>query len=218
MAADIQDSVDSAAVVIEAIGPLFDDDGALDRTVEAVVRDAGVELRPDAIEQVRGASVRWALTTLLEGHGRTDLAERLDEMVAAVERRWQRLFASGEIGLAPSANEGWRRLTGSRVLLLFGGDPELIATAVRSMELTGVGQLAIGGGGVNGMPDSRQVRSWVARLATGTKPRAAVRSGAAALAAAGAGCSPVVLVGAEPAAARVLPVDARVADLVSAFE
>lgn len=211
-----ENSGKAGGLAIEVVGPLVDDRGLMAHTYADLLADEGVVLRPGAIEQVAGASIDWALRTLLEGHGRFDLVERASEFEQRVRREWQALVPSGLLRLAPQAATAWHQIleSGVPVLLLFGGRPATVPELFTGLGLPLGEQVEVGGGGLRGLPRPDAIRSWsdAAKLPS-TSVRAAVRSPAAALGAGGAGLGEICLVGVPGTVHGMLPIDATVRDL-----
>ncbi|MEP6591135.1 MAG: HAD family hydrolase [Gemmatimonadota bacterium] len=72
---------------------VHDGGGVVRRTLRDVLAGAGLELRDGALEGVAGLPKRTAIRTLLEGHGRDELLDRLDSLhgdFALRMRRWYR--------------------------------------------------------------------------------------------------------------------------------
>lgn len=203
-------------LVIEVIGPLVDDRGLLARTYVDILAEVQVVLRPGALEQVAGASIEWTLQTLLEGHGRFDLLDRVPEFVERIRREWDRLVPSGLMRLGAGAGSAWRQITLSdrRVLLLFGGDPATVPVLLDSLELDRNELVAVVGGGPTGLPQPDTITDW---LASHNLPadavNAAVWSPPATLAAGGAGLREICLVGKTASVHSMLPIDATLQSL-----
>ncbi|MCA9763211.1 MAG: hypothetical protein KC544_08805 [Gemmatimonadetes bacterium] len=214
-----EDSAPGMATVVELLGPLIDDRGSFTRTLAEVAAGEGVVLRPGALDQVGGGATAWALATLLEGHGRSDLAEGAEELARRVQREWEGMARSGLHRPAPGSTITWPSLrTGGAVLVLFGGEPDLARALLEDAGLGGETRLEVGGSGPEGLPRPDAIRRWMVRhhLAPGDV-RALVRSPAAVLAAAAAGCGAVIGVGITEAAAETLPVTAMATDLAAAL-
>jgi hypothetical protein len=215
-----EDSAPARGSVVELIGPLIDDRGALVRTLGETATAEGVLLRPGALDQVGGGAVAWALATLLEGHGRPDLAERAGILATRVMREWGGIARSGLPRPAAGSLEAWPRLRGAGpVLVLFGGEVTVARALLDGTGLGGDVRLEIDGDGGSGLPRPDALRHWMLRH--GLEPghvRAMVRSPAAILAATAAACGEVVLVGPESEATALLPVTGSRPDLASAAE
>ncbi|MEO5800648.1 MAG: HAD family hydrolase [Gemmatimonadales bacterium] len=72
---------------------VHDGGGVVRRTLRDVLAGVGLELREGALEGVAGLPKRTAIRTLLEGHGRDELLDRLDSLhadFASRMRRWYR--------------------------------------------------------------------------------------------------------------------------------
>jgi phosphoglycolate phosphatase-like HAD superfamily hydrolase len=203
-------------VVIELVGPLLDDRGALANTYREVLAAERVVLRPGAIAQVAGAATEWALTTLLEGHGRFELVDRVGELARRVEREWSGMVRSGILRPAPGAFAGWDRIDeGAALLLLFGGTPTLAAELLDGCGFETTLDYAVVGSGRDGLPRPDSIRHWIAdHQLDPARVRAAIRSEAAALAATAAGVGVVGRIGSsDQEAGEGVAVDRRAADL-----
>ena len=133
-----EDSAPGMATVVELLGPLIDDRGSFTRTLAEVAAGEGVVLRPGALDQVGGGATAWALATLLEGHGRSDLAEGAEELARRVQREWEGMARSGLHRPAPGSAITWPSLrTGGAVLVLFGGEPDLARALLEDAGLGG---------------------------------------------------------------------------------
>lgn len=216
MSDSIENSQIAGALVIEVIGPLLDDGGAISRTYQDLLASEQVVLRPGAVGQVAGAAIEWTLQTLLEGHGRFDLTGEIPTLARRITREMGGLPRAGSIRPARGAEAAWQQVlsAGGPVLLLFGGEPTLVPELFLSAGLPLPTNIEIAGGGSNGLPRPDAVKSWLgaAGLAA-SEARGAVRTPAAALAAAGAGLRSVSLVGDPLAEHAMLPVDATAPDL-----
>ncbi len=193
-------------MVVELVGPLVDDRGALLRTVDEALRRAGIEPRPGALAQVAGGSVAWALGTLLDGHGRADEPDRAATIAREVQAGWERAARSGFVA-RPDAVSWWgRRLDSSATTLVCTSLPEAIALAVgEAAGLEGLAAALVPADGGDGLPRPDRIRSALAdRRVVASDVTAAVTSPAALLAATGAGCGRVVLVGAAGPVAEML--------------
>lgn len=211
-----ENSAPRPGVVIEVVGPLLDDQGLLARTLAEVLVEERVVLRPGAVDQVAGAAVDWSLTTLLEGHGRFELLERVPELERRVVREWERLVPSGLVRRAPGALHGWRRALESDlpILLLFGGPAELVVSFMTGLGLGMGHQVEIVGSGARGIPRPDSLMEWLSRRElTSGEVHAAVRSSAAASAAAGAHVADLVQIGAVASGGMALPTDRVAPDL-----
>lgn len=214
-----EDSAPAAATVVELIGPLIDDRGALARTLGEVAAGERVLLRPGAIDQVGGGDVAWALATLLEGHGRPDLADRAAELAARVIREWGGMARSGLLRAAEGSTSAWPTLRGGPLLVVFGGDPDLARALLDDVGLGGDVHLEITGQGADGLPRPDTIRHWMRRhrLEPG-RVRALVRSPAAILAATAAGCGEVFLVGPGHEGTTMLPITGVRPDLLACLD
>jgi phosphonatase-like hydrolase len=80
-------------VVVDLVGTtLRDDTGAVPRAMRDALDAGGLSVRDGALEGVHGLSHREAITTLLEGHGRDDLAPRAGAIHADLVTRLERHF------------------------------------------------------------------------------------------------------------------------------
>lgn len=213
-----ENSGKAGGLVIEVIGPLVDDRDLMARTYADLLAGEGVVLRPGAIDQVAGASIDWALRTLLEGHGRFDLIEQIPALERRVVREWEGFFASGLLRLAPRTEAAWAQILGSGapVLLLFVGEPHLIPRLFSGLGLGLGGQVVVGGSGARGLPYPDVITAW---LATNALPvasvRAAIRSPAAALGTGGAALGEICLIREASPETGMLPIDATVATIAA---
>lgn len=97
-------------MVVELIGPVVDDSGALERTLADTLTQAGLDLLPGALDQVAGMAPRHALRTVAEGSGRFELIEDLEDLVrrhAAAVDNWT---GRGALREAPGAGAAWQQL------------------------------------------------------------------------------------------------------------
>jgi beta-phosphoglucomutase-like phosphatase (HAD superfamily) len=76
--------VSPRAVLVELVGPVMDDRGALRHTLGDFLAERGVMLRPGALDAVAGGTIGWSLETLLGGHGR----DADPEALAALRLAW----------------------------------------------------------------------------------------------------------------------------------
>ncbi len=200
-------------IAIELLGPLVDDRGAITRTLAEAVRSAGIEPRPGSLEQVAGAAAGWAATTLLEGHGRHDVAPA--ELVARVTDAWESAARTSTVLAAPGAEGWWRRqLEAGRPVAVFTGLPRTAALALA--ERAGLGDISavlIDAPGDDGLPRPDVLVRCLDAMATApADATAAAGSPSALLAAIAAGIGHVVLVGEGTSAAAMLA-ERRVARL-----
>ncbi len=195
----------SRLLVVELLGTLIDDRGAISRTAAEVLRQAGVELPPRALDQTAGGSPRWALETLLGGHGRDDLGGRLPEMAGEVASRWAEIVGGGRLGQAPGAVSWLDAMTKSgQEFMVFSQLP----TALAEEAVRAVGLLALAGRIIEAAPpDPAAIRAAAAERGGHRESVALVSSPAGVLAVSGAGIGEVVLVGTASQAAMALPVD-----------
>jgi phosphoglycolate phosphatase-like HAD superfamily hydrolase len=198
-------------VVVELVGPLLDDRGAVVRALGQMLAGVGVDLRPGAIDQVAGAELDWALRTLLEGHGRDDLLGRIGDLHHRVITSWERLVGSEEIRVSVGAEDAWARLMVSAAppLVLSSLPKALVSTLERRFGLLGLSdRLVSDGSGGSGLPRSAALIDALGR--EGISPAsvlAGVASPAAILCAVGARCGEVVQVGLPTGIAEGMPVD-----------
>ncbi len=210
----VNDTAITDGVVIELIGPLLDDRGALARTFREVLAAERVILRPGALDQVGGADIGWALTTLLEGHGRFELVDRVPELTDRIIREWGGMVRSGLIRPAAGAFAGWDRIDdGTALLILFGGPPDLAAELLDGGGFETTLDYAVAGAGERGLPRPDTISAWLdERQVDPTRVRAAVTGSAAALAATAAGIGTVCRIGAVSDDEHIA-VDQTLADL-----
>lgn len=196
-----------ANLVIEFVGPLVDDGGAVSATIAGALVELGVEIRPGAIDQVSGANLDWALGTLLEGHGRHDLLERHDELVARITARWRDALRSRAPRVTPAVAGAWSRLRegGGRVAVLSTLPRELTLEVALAAGLGDLDPIVLDGSGAEGPPRPTGLIELSTRW--GIEPaglHAAVGSAPAMLAAISARCGSVTLVGAPNPQAMLL--------------
>ena len=199
--------------VIELVGPLIDDGGAFARTIAAVVERSGLQPRPGAIDQVAGASPGWALATLLEGHGRGDPTPSVGEMVEELVREWQRVARGGGIAATSAAATAVRKAVAHRPVALLTGLPSAVAAA--ALEHAELGDLVpslLAADGADGLPRHDRLQQWLGSGEAASAATALLASAPAMLAAIGARCADVVLVG-EGRPASAMLAERQVADL-----
>lgn len=201
----------SKLVLVELVGPLVDDRGAISRTPAEVVAGLGVELFGRPQEQVAGGEGRWALETILGGHGRDDLAHRIPEMLVELHRRWEEMASGAGMRPAPGAARWIEAMARhGREFVVTSQMPVAVAEAVAA----GAGLGGLAGRIVAAAPPRPDA---LAALFGGTRSAAAavamVASPAAAMAAIGARIGEIVLVGSPAAATTALPVDRWVAGI-----
>lgn len=184
-------------VIIELVGPLVDDRGAVIRTLATVVAAAGVTLRPGAVDQVAGASGAWAIATLVEGHGRDDLVPRVGDLFAEVVSGWRR---QGEgVVAAAGAVTAWQRLlsTGVRVGVVSALPTDVTSRFAEHAGLSGVAERCIDNAdGARGLPRPDAIRDAI--MNAGVTPADVTVIGCSPgvlLAAAGARVADIVLIG-----------------------
>jgi beta-phosphoglucomutase-like phosphatase (HAD superfamily) len=192
-------------LVVELVGPLIDDRGVISRTAAKVLRQAGVELPSRAFDQTAGGGPRWALETLLGGHGRDDLGGRLPELAGELTRNWKELVATGEMSQAPGAARWLEAVTrsGQEFVVFSQLARETAEAAARAAGLTGlVGRIVEAA-----PPDPSLIGNAIAERGGGRAVAALVSSPAGVLATSGARIGEVVLVGLANPSASALPVD-----------
>jgi beta-phosphoglucomutase-like phosphatase (HAD superfamily) len=200
-------------LVVELVGPLVDDGGAVARTLGRVLADRGVELRPGAIDQVVGASPAWAVQTLLEGHGRGDLLDDMDTLLGSLVRRWS--DEARTVRPAPGALGAWQRLrqVAERSAVLSAFPREVTEALARAAGLPELDGHVIDASAEGGPPRSERLVETIA--AWGVSPEAVaavVSTSPAMLAALTARCGEVVLCG-EGSPQAALLAERRVATL-----
>jgi beta-phosphoglucomutase-like phosphatase (HAD superfamily) len=186
-------------VVVELVGPLVDDRGASGSTISHVLAREGVDLRPGALDQVAGMAPAHALRTLLEGHGRFELLERLDTLLARAAPALESWALSGEARLVDDgARAAWDRLDdGKNARALLTTLPRAAAHRLAErLRLTVAPEEWIVADDPLGPPHPEHVVHHLAQLGDSQAPVALVQSIGAALATASAGCH-VVAVGAS---------------------
>jgi beta-phosphoglucomutase-like phosphatase (HAD superfamily) len=207
----------TGAMVVEVIGPLLDDRGALAAALGKILTGAGVDLRPGAVAQVAGGDLEWAISTVLEGHGREDLSGSTPELVRRVIDTWRHMAAGDEIRLAPGAGNAWRALleSGRPILLLSILPAPLVGELGRRFKLAALEQMMVRSDGPHSAPP-RPGALATALAGQGASPgeaTAAVPAPAATQAAVGAGCGEVVQVGLPTGVGDTMPVDRFVGTL-----
>jgi hypothetical protein len=164
-------SASAGPLVIELVGPLWDDGGGFARTLVDVVADRGVELRPGAADQVAGAGVAWALATLLEGHGRGDLLGERAALEGEVVRRWALLGGAGSVRPRSAALAALGRIAGTRPLAVLTGLPGPLGERLAAVIAETVPVDVIQADGPDGLPRPDRITAWLA--ARGAEPSAA---------------------------------------------
>lgn len=200
-------------LVVELVGPLVDDEGALARTIERVLTHAGVELRPGALDQVAGASARWGVQTLLEGHGREDLLEEAEQMIGRIARQWK--DEASRARASAGAAVGWQRLRSAahQVAVLSAWPEDVSEGLLAAAGLEALLPSVLDASGDAGPPRAEVLGGAFARW--GVEPSrvtAVVSSAPAMLAALTARCGAVILCGSRSAQAAMLA-EHRVATL-----
>lgn len=193
-------------LVVELVGPLIDDGGAFTRTLAEVLLHHGVMVRPGSLEQVGGAGVDWAVATLLEGHGRSEEPGRVDELADEVRRRWVELAAGPGLRPRPDAIAAIREAAAGRAVAIVSALPQPVVAALTTLAGLEDGPVAtIIADGEDGLPRPALLSAWLAQVApTGPPATALLASAPALLAAIGARCGDVVLVGDGGSAAAML--------------
>ena len=183
-------------MVVELIGPLVDDAGAVGRTLADVLTDAGLDLLPGALDQVAGMSPNHALRTLAEGHGRFELVESLDRLVARTAPALASWAARGEARAAPGAIAAWGALAtpGTERAVLTTLPADLAATVAERIGFSVAPHEWIVADDSRGPPHPDHVVRHRTGRGEVAEAVALVQSVGAALAAAAAGCR-VVAVG-----------------------
>jgi hypothetical protein len=184
----------------------MDDAGVLPRTLGEVLTREGVELRPGSLDQVAGAAPGWAIATLLEGHGRSDLEARRGELEQDVVRRWAELARSGGIRPRPEAVPLLEAVWGVRPVAILTGLPAAVAGPLAEVAFGArASEAVLAADGVDGLPRPDRLMTWLDATCAGDRDVTAfLGSAAALLAAIGARIDDVVLVGAGSPAAAML--------------
>lgn len=185
-------------MVVELIGPLVDDAGAVGRTVADALTGAGLDLLPGALDQVAGMAPAHALRTLAEGHGRFELVDALDQLLGQTSPALASWAAVGAARVVPGAPEAWLSLAGqgSERAVLTTLPAALAATLVERLGIRVLPHEWIVADDSRGPPHPDHVSRYLAGRGGPTDTVALVQSVGAALAAASAGCR-VVAVGAS---------------------
>lgn len=186
-------------LVIELIGPLVDDGGAIVAAITAPLLRAGLELRPGAVDQVAGMAPEHAIRTLVEGHGRFELLEELDELVLAAEQGIAAWAQSGAVRADPQALDGWRHLAaaGASLAVLTAIPGDLAARAAERVGLVVHDSEWLVAADGRGVPHPDHLTA----LTGAGNAVALVGSIGAGLAVAAARCREVIAVGSAPGAA-----------------
>lgn len=190
-------------LVVEVIGALIDDRGAFAHTMVEVLGREGLEPRPGSLGQVAGAAAPWALATLLEGHGRD--GDRLAALEVEVTARWLELARSGRARARPASVAAVRSAAALRPVGLLTALPAPVAAALLASSGVGdpPGTLLVADGD-DGLPRPGILTAWLAGQPNGGTATALLASAPAILAALGARCGEVVVVGEGAAAAAML--------------
>lgn len=206
-------------LVVELVGALIDDGGAFGRTLGEVIAREGVEVRPGSLDQVTGAGPSWALATLLEGHGRSETQDRMDALVREVVTRWDSLARQGRFRVVEGALVALRTAAAYRPVGLLTGLPSHVAVAL--LEAAGASEFTsalIPGEGQEGPPRSSSLIAWLQSIERPAADATALLTTAPGLLAAiGARCGDVVLVG-EGATSATMLAERQVASLAAALD
>lgn len=184
-------------MVVELIGPVVDDGGAVSRTIAEVLTRAGLDLLPGALDQVAGMAPAHALRTLAEGHGRFEVVEELDRLVGRVEAALLDWAGTGQARVAAGALTGWQGLVDAGVerAMLTAIPAEAASRLAGRLGIVVEPGEWIVADDAAGLPRPDRLTGHIAgRLAPG-EVVAMVGSVGAALAAAAAGCRVVAVAG-----------------------
>lgn len=184
-------------MVVELIGPVVDDDGAVSRTIAETLTRAGLDLLPGALAQVAGMAPAHALRTLAEGHGRFELVEQLDQLAGRAAPALAAWAANGHARAAPGAVEAWRQLAAAGVerAMLTTIPVESASRLTTRLGITvDPGEWLVADDG-RGLPHPDRLTAHLAGRFAATEVVALVQSVGAALGAAAAGFREVVAVG-----------------------
>ncbi len=186
-------------LLLELVGPLLDDGGAIAAAIGAPLVRAGLELRRGAVDQVAGMAPAHAIRTLIEGHGRFELLEELDELVLSAEQGIATWAGSGPVKPVADALDGWRHLaaSGARLAVLVAFPGDLAARAAERVGLVVHDSEWLVAADQRGVPHPDHLTR---RIDAG-EAVALVHSVGAGLAAAAARCREVIAVGSAPGAA-----------------
>lgn len=119
---------------------VHDGGGVVRRTLREVLAGAGLELRPGALEGVAGLPKRTAIRTLLEGHGRDELLDRLESLhgdFGARMRRWYRDDPAVREVSGASATFAALRAAGIRVAITTGFTRDVLDVVLARMNWLG---------------------------------------------------------------------------------
>lgn len=189
-------------MVVELIGPVVDDGDAVGRTISEAFTRGGLALLPGALEQVAGMAPAHALRTLAEGHGRFEMVEDLDHLLARTVPTLNAWAIAGTARMVPGAAAAWHALAApntSRAMLTTLPRQAAEALAQR-LAIAVEPEEWICADDLRGPPHPDHVAQHVAGRGEHADAVALVQSVGAALAAASAGCR-VVAVGARSGAA-----------------
>lgn len=128
-------------VVFDLSGTTVHDGGGVVRqNLRDVLAGAGLELREGALEGVAGLPKRVAIRTLLEGHGRDELLDRVESLhtdFAMRMRRWYR--DDPKVREVTGATDTFRalRAAGIRVAIATGFTREVLDVVLQRMQWAG---------------------------------------------------------------------------------
>jgi phosphoglycolate phosphatase-like HAD superfamily hydrolase len=185
-------------VVVELIGPVVDDSDAVTRTIADTLTRAGLDLLPGALDRIAGMAPVHALRTLAEGHGRFELVEDVEQLVARTTPSLAAWAASGTARLVPGARDAWHRLadSGSARALLTNLSSEASAHLVERLGLVVEAGEWIVADDARGLPHPDRLTAFLGDRHAASATVALVQSIGAALSVASAGCRELVAVGA----------------------
>lgn len=183
-------------VVVELVGPVVDDAGAVARTVADALTHGGLDLLPGALMQASGMAPEHALRTLAEGHGRFELVEQLGQLVSRTVPALVAWASTGNATIAPGALEAWRAIasSGSSRAMLTTLPTQAARSLTQRLDIDVAEEEWIVADDSRGPPHPDHIRQFLARSAVGAEAVALVSTVGAALAAASAGCR-VIAVG-----------------------
>ena len=189
-------------MVVELIGPVVDDGDAVGRTISDAFTRGGLALLPGSLEQVAGMAPAHALRTLAEGHGRFEMVEELDLLIARTVPTLNAWAGGGTARLVPGAAAAWQALARpdiSRAMLTTL--PRSAATALaQRLGISVAPEEWICADDARGPPHPDHIAQHATDRGSHHDRVALVQSVGAALASASAGCR-VVSVGARSGAA-----------------
>jgi phosphoglycolate phosphatase-like HAD superfamily hydrolase len=185
-------------VVVELIGPVVDDGGAVTRTIADILTRAGLDLLPGAQDRIAGMAPAHALRTLAEGHGRFELVDDLAGLEARCLPALSAWAGTGHARLVSNAIEGWQRLAdaGFARAMLTALPAEVATPLAERVGLVVAPEEWIVAGDSRGIPHPDRISAHLAGRNAAGSSAALVQSIGAALAVAAAGCREVVAVGA----------------------